>query len=333
MIAGRAGLALCSALCFAAVPALAASEAAPARGYSLVSAQAVDSIPSDIRVDCPDGVACIDTVSFGSFAHAKTLAGPDVGERFGAAIQTRLRLRDQPLLMAVEHGDPMIVRAYARSPREGGRACLYRSLLDKFGSLPSGDGIEVEDIRVCAITPAVVRAEPPADPVSQKDLDGAGPRKRAGEPQFHLTPKGESGPVILALIDLERGYPNGGWICPPESDDGEESICLGASIVMHSGRVGRRYGGSDNVDPGWRAARFKAIGGHAVRWVEGGRWLAIIEQTDENYYYVQWKTAAVRNRFCLPQTVIDRYNIEATPRFTLNRDGDRCYAVKLPDSW
>ncbi|HMO74246.1 MAG TPA: hypothetical protein PKD48_02810 [Sphingopyxis sp.] len=329
----RAGLALCSALSLA--PTLGAQDAPTPRSYSLVSAQAVDSMQSDIRVDCPEGVVCIDNVSFAAFAHARTLSGPDVGERFGAAILTHLRLRDQPMLMLVEHrdGGERIVRAYARAPREGGRACLYRSLLDKFGSLPSGEAVEVDDLRVCALTPAVVPAEPPLVEVSRKMLGLSGPRRTPGKPRFRLTPRSGSGPVILALIETERGYPNGDWYCPPEPEGAEETICLGAAIVMHPGRVAHRYGGSDNVDPDWRASRFKAIGRHAVRWMEGGRWLAVIEQTDQDYYYVQWKVDARGNRFCLPQSVIDHYGIEAMPRFKLNRDGDRCYAVKLPDSW
>lgn len=150
-----------------------------------------------------------------------------------------------------------------------------------------------------------------------------------GAPKFRLTPQGSSGPVILALIETERGYPNGDWYCEPDPDP--ESICLGADIVIHPGAVVREYGRSANVDPRWRAAKFKQIGGHAVRWVEGGRWLAVIEQTDADYYYIQWKTDASSGRFCLPQTVIDHYRLEARPDFKLNEAGDHCYPVSLSD--
>lgn len=325
MRAGRAKLTLCSALLFAAfAPRLAAQDMSAKSDtiYSLVSAQAVD---------CPQGVVCVDNLSFGSFAHAKTLSGPDVGERFGAAIVTHLRLIDQPMLLIVEHRSDgsKVVRSFARASQAGGRACMSRLIFDSLGFLPSGADIEVNGEEVCTITPPVVPSMAivtPVEVVTGKEL--ILPVKR---PQFRLAPIGSSGPVVLALIDIERGYPNGDWYCPPDTN-WEEEICLGASIVVHPGTIVRRYGGSENVDPEWRAAKFKQIGGHAVRWVEGGYWLAIIEQTDEDYYYIQWKTDASQGRFCLPQAVIDHYRVEAKPDFKLNDDGDRCYAVRMSDS-
>ena len=145
-------------------------------------------------------------------------------------------------------------------------------------------------------------------------------------PAFRLTPQGASGPVMLALIDIGRGYPNGDWYCPPDTN-GEADICLGADIVIHRGVIERRYGWSDNLDPKWRASTFKQIGAHAVRWVEGGRWVAVIEQTDKDYWYVQWKAPIDRGRFCLPDAMIAHYKLQAPPELRRSESGARCYSA------
>lgn len=143
--------------------------------------------------------------------------------------------------------------------------------------------------------------------------------------KFRLTPSEDSGPVVLALIDLKRGYPNGDAYCPPDID-WETEICLGASIVIHRGRIERRYGWSDNVDHKWRARKFKEIGGHAVRRVEGGRWVAVIEQTDRDHWYVQWKAPIEHRRFCLPEAMVAHYQLKAPPSIG-SQDGASCYRV------
>lgn len=321
---------LCSAFLLT-LPALAQESAAPEARYSLVSAQAADSVQSPIPLDCPADTVCVDNLSFGSFVHAKTLSGPDVGETFGAAIVTHLRLRDQQMLMIVEHrhDGSKQVRSFSRAAADGGRTCISRVDFEEIGFVPSGPGIDIGDIEVCAITSPVAPMSLTSTAIPIRAVGAADVQRPGKGGLFSLVPADGSGPVILALIEMDRGYPNGDWYCPPDPD--ENSICLGASIVIHPGTVLRRYGGSANVDPDWRATKFKQIGPHAARWVEGGRWLAVIEQTDEDYYYIQWKADASRGRFCMPAGMIEHYKLEAKPDFKLNDAGERCYAVRLSD--
>jgi hypothetical protein len=143
---------------------------------------------------------------------------------------------------------------------------------------------------------------------------------------YGLTAPEGSGPVLLAIIERGRGYPNGDSWCPPDTN-WETDICLGASIVIARGRIVRILGASENVDPKWRSRKFKAIGGHAIRYMEGGRALAVIEQTDQDYYYVQWTTETKNNRFCLPQSMIDHYKLATDMRFAENKDGEHCYKL------
>lgn len=145
-------------------------------------------------------------------------------------------------------------------------------------------------------------------------------------PNFRLTPQGESGPVVLALIDLERGYPNGDYYCPPDID-WEKEICVGGDYFIHPGVIVRRYGWSDDADLKWRAGKFKDIGGHAARWAKGGRWVAVIEQTDGDYWYVQWKASVERGLFCMPDAMIEHYGLEAPLEKRRLADGTRCYGV------
>ncbi|WP_422061082.1 hypothetical protein [Sphingopyxis sp.] len=159
MTAGRARLTLCPAALLAiAAASLHAQEVSAFRPtYSLVSAQAVDSVQSDIPLDCPDGSVCVDNLSFGSFAHSKTLAGPDLGEKFGAAIVTHLRLRDQPMLMIVENRSDgsKFVRSFTRASQTGGQTCISRLDVDQLDFHPSGAGIDVNYLDICATTPPV----------------------------------------------------------------------------------------------------------------------------------------------------------------------------------
>ncbi|MBN8843454.1 MAG: hypothetical protein J0H88_09420 [Sphingomonadales bacterium] len=143
-------------------------------------------------------------------------------------------------------------------------------------------------------------------------------------PAFRLTPEGTSGPVVLALIDIDRGYPNGEFYCPPDTN-WETDICLGADIVIHPGTIEKRFGWSDNVDRKWEANKFKQIGAHAVRWVEGGRWIAVIEQTDADYWYIQWKVPIEAGRFCLSDAMITHYRLEAPTGLRRKKDGARCF--------
>ena len=150
----------------------------------------------------------------------------------------------------------------------------------------------------------------------------------ARSPNFTLAGRSDgSGPVALAEIRLKRGYPNGESWCPADID-WETEICLGSSIVMAKGRVIRRLGASDDLDPQWDRRKFKYIGGHAIRWAEGGHWVAVVEQTDQDYWFVQWKAPILDGRFCIHPSAAAFYGMASGLSHTTSEDGSRCYSLR-----
>lgn len=165
-----------------------------------------------------------------------------------------------------------------------------------------------------------------ADEAATSELPA--PARTTGTPPFTLASRSEgSGPIALAEIRLKRGYPNGESWCPPDID-WETEICLGSSIVIAPGRVIRRLGASDDLDPQWNRRKFKYIGGHAIRWAEGGHWVAIIEQTDQDYWYVQWKAPIRDGRFCIHPRAAEFYGMASDLAYTSDDDGSRCYSLR-----
>lgn len=152
--------------------------------------------------------------------------------------------------------------------------------------------------------------------------------QEASAPPFALQNPGKgSGPVVLAEIRLERGYPNGESWCPADTN-WETDICLGADLVIHKGRVVRKLGADAGADPVYERDRFKQIGGHAVRYVGGGRRVAFIEQTDKDYWFMQWSAPVEKGRFCLPADAIEHFGVESDLAFTAGENGARCYFLR-----
>lgn len=152
---------------------------------------------------------------------------------------------------------------------------------------------------------------------------------RATAQPFSLSmPAGDSGwgPIVLAVIDQNRARPTGGSYCPP-SDDPEE-ICLDASIVEGSSETVRYLSQRPEGwrDPG-RFPRVRFIGGHAVRWVDAGRQLAVLEQTNNGYLWRSWSTSVGSDEICLPSALIDRFRITARIPLSVGADGSRCFRL------
>ncbi len=123
------------------------------------------------------------------------------------------------------------------------------------------------------------------------------------------------GDVYLAEIVLPRGYPHPTeYYCPPlDADTGQaseaDSICIGGSIIYRDGRV-RKLLAQDAKQPlAVGNIRVKDIGGHAVRWVGGGRFVALLERTGSGYFWVPYKVELKRGRACLSKAFIRNFAI------------------------
>lgn len=123
--------------------------------------------------------------------------------------------------------------------------------------------------------------------------------------------------VFAAVFELrdEQGQDDG-YYCSPDLPD--DAICLGSSILIQKGVLVRYLGEKPPAnDPKIRKARgadvygkyvrFRMIGRHAAMQVEPGRYVAVLEPTENGYLFVQWKEALTHGRPCLPGYIVEHY--------------------------
>lgn len=296
---------------------LAAQEAAPGPRWSLVVAQSASTLQTDQWPDCGDAI-CVDRVSAGGFSGVTTLTGPDLGKSFGANLVIHQRL-DREGALAIVRTDPDgsdVIERLARGG-QGGRACLPEVDLATFGLADAP--LERRDGYACHV-------------VAGQLLDG--------EPVTVVPASALLEDVYPAIIDIWPldGEYDGYYI--PADVDCSVTICLGDSILIQKGSLDRVIAGNLNRgDPRLRAARgrdtdgqflrFRMIGGHAARRIAEGRYLAVIEPTDQGYVYVQWREEYSGGRACFPADVMAHYG----DRLHLGdarsgADGETCVAVR-----
>ena len=141
--------------------------------------------------------------------------------------------------------------------------------------------------------------------------------------------------VFAAIITIEPGDGEyAGYYCPPP--ESEDEICLGASILIQRGTIDRFLGNHPvSTDPrmkkAWRSDvdgsyyRMKLIGRHAMRRFPAGRYLAILEPTDDDHIFVQWKYSFGDSKGCFPKYTVDHYASRISfDRLKLREDGRRC---------
>ena len=142
--------------------------------------------------------------------------------------------------------------------------------------------------------------------------------------------------VYAAVITIEPrdGESNGDYYCPPP--ESEDDICFGATLLIQRSQI-ERYIGSrpKSGDPWIKAAqrfdvdgayfRLKLIGGHAMRRIPAGHYLAVLEPTDKDYIFVQWYERLDRRRTCFKKDLIEHYGARLTlPIGPPDKDGARC---------
>jgi predicted DNA-binding transcriptional regulator AlpA len=153
------------------------------------------------------------------------------------------------------------------------------------------------------------------------------PGAASAEPFSLASPtEGQWGRLVLAVVDHGRARPTGGSYCPPP--EGPDEICLGASIVQGSAEIVRYLSPRPE---GWRyPGRFpqvRFIGGHAVRWVDAGVRLEILEQTAENYLWRVWSVPAGDDLVCLPRDLIARFRIRTSIRYRSRAGQENCFRL------
>ncbi|MGH6788008.1 MAG: hypothetical protein ACREBO_14365 [Novosphingobium sp.] len=135
------------------------------------------------------------------------------------------------------------------------------------------------------------------------------------------------GPLRLVLVDHDRAYPDGDFYCPPDPD--EQSICLGADYVRGPVRIARYLspGSPDWRFPG-RKPIVRFIGGHAVRFVDAGLKVELLEQTDSGYLWRVWAGEVERGWVCFPDNLIERFKLQPARGWTARGEEQNCLRLK-----
>jgi hypothetical protein len=141
--------------------------------------------------------------------------------------------------------------------------------------------------------------------------------------------------VYAAIVRLEpQNGKYDGYYC--QSDDDENSICLGASILIQRGSIERYIGARPDLKNPWIKAanladvdgsyvRLRMIAGHAQRRVSAGRYLAVVEPTDKGYYFLQWYEKVRETAGCFPKNVVEHYGARLQlQQLKPDADGGRC---------
>ena len=154
---------------------------------------------------------------------------------------------------------------------------------------------------------------------------------RSGEALVSLqipspTVNGPWGPLALIVLDRDRAVPTDEWFCPA-SDDPDE-FCVGADIVEGRGQIIRYLSApTEGWTRGGLIQRFRFIGGHAVRWVDSSRSVAIVEQTDKGYRWVVWFAAIEHGFACFPDAIVEHFHIVPVRPFTQRGSETMCIRV------
>lgn len=159
-------------------------------------------------------------------------------------------------------------------------------------------------------------------------VHAAGPPK--GKFVIHQPLKSGWGPVALAIVSLEQGYPVPDTnYCPTEEGaDPAKQICLGASLADHRGHIVRLLAATPNFGNGKDMRRFRQIGTHAMREIDGGRLIAVLEKTDKGYFWMPWVAPLDHGTACLPSDLIATFAIQTSAR---NQPGEAGRICVRPD--
>jgi hypothetical protein len=154
----------------------------PRPAFTLVVARGVASVQSGIPLDCPEGVICVDTLSFASFDQAQSLYGPDLGPKFGAGMAVHMRLRGEPMLLVVASlGDERRVIAWGRGGGLDQMACVRREEIPD-GWKPQAVGLFSRSTpmgdELCASVAGIKQDVTPVDPITVISVSSASELER-----------------------------------------------------------------------------------------------------------------------------------------------------------
>jgi hypothetical protein len=150
----------------------------------------------------------------------------------------------------------------------------------------------------------------------------------AGAEPFSLTqPTGTGrGRVVMAVVDHNLARPTGGIYCEPS--EGPES-CFRLPVFQGSAEIVRYL---SRRPEGWRyPGRFpqvRFVGGRSVSWINPGVRFELLEQTADAHLYLVWSVSAEDDLVCLPQQLIEDFQIRTRRVRYRSRDEEQdCFSL------
>ncbi|MEZ0243029.1 MAG: hypothetical protein ACAH11_06605 [Sphingomonas sp.] len=136
------------------------------------------------------------------------------------------------------------------------------------------------------------------------------------------SPEPDKYQVTLAVISVEKGVEEGYYIPDAEPDD---IVIGGDPILIQPARLVRRIAGPPMPD--FHKVR-RLAGGYRIGYDRAiPRLLAILEHTDQGYYYVQWSQRLTGRFGCFPREVREHFKMRFPPNLKPNAGGAICIDV------
>ena len=144
----------------------------------------------------------------------------------------------------------------------------------------------------------------------------------AGDSITLESPEPDKYQVTLAVISVEKGEYQGYYV---EGAQPGDIVTGGDPILLQEARLVRRIAGPPM--PGFRKVR-RLAGGYRIGYDRAvPRLIAILEPTDQGYYFAQWSQRLSGRYACFPENVRAHFKMRFPPNRKPNAQGAICIDV------
>jgi hypothetical protein len=114
--------------------------------------------------------------------------------------------------------------------------------------------------------------------------------------------------LVHIVLPAAKRHPSE-YYCPM-NENGEQEICLGATIVYRTGTIKKTIAAYTAEAIGRRSVRVKGLGPHAAKRVGGSEVVALLEKTDDGYWWMPMTWEIEDREFCLDDDFVERFTVK-----------------------
>ncbi len=135
----------------------------------------------------------------------------------------------------------------------------------------------------------------------------------------------EWGELYLVEIELPKARPHPSeYYCNSYEPD---TICLGASVIYRKGRLLRTLASTDGKSLKRRKISVKGIGPHAARYAPATYVVALLERTDDGYFWMPVQEGVEKGRFCIDNHTIEYFSIKMKLMSRKSKEWNSCFRL------